>query len=109
MQTERVMYRGSARRPFSGHGALPGDPCPCCRRCRKGCPMANGAEHVDTRLAGVTFLLIGAGFLTVSMLAASIAVGYDFHGGAISDLGVIDATAALFNVLLVACGVLNAA
>lgn len=70
--------------------------------------MANRLEHADARLAGACFFLVGAGFLTVSMLAASIADGYDFHGGAISDLGVIDATAALFNVLLVVVGVLNA-
>jgi hypothetical membrane protein len=63
----------------------------------------------DARLAGSCFFLLGAGFLTITMLAASIAPGYDFHGGAISDLGVIDSTAALFNVLLVAIGLLNAA
>jgi hypothetical membrane protein len=62
----------------------------------------------SARIAGVSFFLLGAGFLTVTMLAASIAPGYDFHGGAISDLGVIDSTAALFNGLLVASGVLNA-
>lgn len=41
------------------------------------------------------------------MLAASIAPAYDFKGGAISDLGVIDETAPLFSSLLVAMGVLN--
>jgi hypothetical membrane protein len=59
--------------------------------------------------AGLMFVILGAAFLTVTMLAASIAPGYDFSGGAISDLGVIDETAILFNALLVAIGVLNAA
>lgn len=58
--------------------------------------------------AGIAFFIAGAGFLTVIMLAASIAPDYDFAGGAISDLGVIDATALLFNALLVVTGVLNA-
>jgi len=53
------------------------------------------------------FLALGASFLIVTMLAASIAPGYDFHGGAISDLGVIGETAMLFNVLLIAIGALN--
>ena len=58
--------------------------------------------------AGVMFVILGAAFLTVTMLAASIAPEYDFNGGAISDLGVIDETALLFNVLLVVTGLLNA-
>ena len=41
------------------------------------------------------------------MLAASIAPGYDFNAAAISDLGVITDTALLFNVSLLAVGVLN--
>jgi hypothetical membrane protein len=61
----------------------------------------------ETRLAGIAFFLVGAVFLTGTMLAASIAPGYDMHGGAISDLGVIGSTAALFNLLLVAVGILN--
>ncbi|HEU5202928.1 MAG TPA: DUF998 domain-containing protein [Candidatus Limnocylindrales bacterium] len=59
-------------------------------------------------IAGLLFVILGAAFLTVTMLAASIAPDYDFSGGAISDLGVIDETAVLFNVLLIATGVLNA-
>jgi hypothetical membrane protein len=59
-------------------------------------------------VAGMLFMVLGAAFLTVIMLAASIAPAYDFSGGAISDLGVIDETALLFNALLVATGVLNA-
>jgi hypothetical membrane protein len=62
----------------------------------------------DARLPGFLLLLVGAAFIIVTMLAASIAPGYDFHGGKISDLGVIDETALLFNVLLVAIGVGNA-
>jgi hypothetical membrane protein len=60
-------------------------------------------------VAGLLFIVIGAAFLTVTMLAASIAPAYDFSGGAISDLGVIDETALLFNALLVLIGALNAA
>jgi hypothetical membrane protein len=59
--------------------------------------------------AGMLLLVLGAAFLTVTMLAASIAPGYDFNGGAISDLGVIDQTAGLFNGLLVIVGALNIA
>jgi hypothetical membrane protein len=60
-------------------------------------------------IAGLLFVVLGAAFLTVTMLAASMAPGYDFGGGAISDLGVIGETALLFNALLVVSGVLNAA
>lgn len=63
----------------------------------------------DVRLPGVLFLTVGAAFLLVTMLAASIAPGYDFHGGKISDLGVIEETAVLFNALLIVIGVLNVA
>lgn len=65
------------------------------------------AAAADLTLAGLLFIVLGAAFLTVTMLAASIAPAYDFGGGAISDLGVIDQTALLFNVLLVVTGVLN--
>jgi hypothetical membrane protein len=50
---------------------------------------------------------MAAQFLTVIMLAASIAPGYDYAGGAISDLGVIPATAPLFNGSLAAVGILD--
>ena len=60
-----------------------------------------------TRLAGLIFFVLAAQFMTVIMLAASIAPAYDVAGGAISDLGTIPATALLFNVSLVAVGVLN--
>jgi len=65
------------------------------------------AERVDLWIPGVLLFFVGASFLIVTMLAASIAPGYDFGGGAISDLGVIDETAGLFNGLLVAIGALN--
>lgn len=45
--------------------------------------------------------------MTVIMLAASMAPGYDVAGGAISDLGVISETAILFNLSLIAVGALN--
>jgi hypothetical membrane protein len=68
----------------------------------------NAAAVGSLTTAGLMFVVLGAAFLTVTMLAASIAPGYDFSGGAISDLGVIGETAVLFNVLLVVTGVLNA-
>ena len=63
----------------------------------------------ERRVAGVLLFALSSAFLLVTMLAASIAPEYDFHGGAISDLGVIAETAALFNVLLVVMGALNLA
>ena len=59
------------------------------------------------RLTGVLLFTLAAQFMTVIMLGASIAPGYDVNGGAISDLGVIGETALLFNVSLVVVGVLN--
>jgi hypothetical membrane protein len=59
------------------------------------------------RSAGLTLFALAAAFLLVTMLAASIAPAYDFHAAAISDLGVIVETAALFNVLLIAIGLLD--
>ena len=78
-------------------------------------PAASGvrpaADMVGTslRLPGALLFILAAQFMTVIMLAASIATGYDLNGGAISDLGVISGTALLFNVSLVAVGVLNVA
>ena len=63
----------------------------------------------DLRLSGILFFLLATAFLSVTMLAASIAPDYDFHGAAISDLGVIDQTAMLFNSVLALIGVLNIA
>ena len=61
------------------------------------------------QLAGGAFLALGTAFITVTMLAASIAPRYDFNGGAISDLGTIPETATLFNGLLIVIGLLNIA
>ena len=63
----------------------------------------------DPRVPGVLVFIQAAQFMTVIMLAASMAPGYDVGGGAISDLGVIPETAALFNVSLILTGVLNLA
>jgi hypothetical membrane protein len=63
----------------------------------------------DRRLPGVLLFILAAQFMTVIMLAASIAPGYDFNAAAISDLGVIPATALLFNLSLIAVGFLNIA
>lgn len=59
------------------------------------------------RGAGVLLFALAAQFMTVIMLAASIAPAYDFNAAAISDLGVIDSTAMLFNGSLLAVAVLN--
>lgn len=45
--------------------------------------------------------------MTVMMLAAAMAPGYDFGAAAISDLGVISETALLFNISLAVVGGLN--
>lgn len=58
-------------------------------------------------LPGLLLFLLAAGFMTVIMVGASMAPGYDVQGGAISDLGVIGETAVLFNASLLAVGVLN--
>ena len=67
------------------------------------------AWWADPRLPGVLLFFLAALFMTVIMLAASIAPAYDYAGGAISDLGVITQTAWLFNVTLLAVGLLNVA
>jgi hypothetical membrane protein len=77
---------------------------PAVHRSRAGEAARDSGEVV----AGVLLFGLAAQFMTVIMLAASMAPGYDFHGGAISDLGVIAETALLFNASLVAVGVLNA-
>ena len=58
-------------------------------------------------LTGLVLFALAAQLMTVSVLAASIAPGSDFAGGAIGDLGVIGETAAVFNASLVAAGALN--
>lgn len=66
-----------------------------------------GIAYDNQRLAGGLFALLAAQFMTVIMLASAMAPGYDFNGAAISDLGVINETALLFNTSLVAVGLLN--
>ena len=72
-------------------------------------PVTMGARGRlgDPRLPGVVLFGEAALFMTVIMLATSMAPGYDAAGGAISDLGVIPGTATLFNVSLVIVGLLN--
>jgi hypothetical membrane protein len=64
-------------------------------------------EARDRRVAGLLFFALAAEFMTAIMLAAAMRPGYDFRGGAISDLGVFPETALLFNGSLVLVGVLN--
>lgn len=74
-------------------------------------PSMQGRSAVtqDGRLAGMLIFIQAAQFMTVIMVAASMAPGYDFGGGAISDLGVIPETAILFNASLLLTGLLNVA
>lgn len=74
-------------------------------------PIAASRVRADAslRLAGVLFFGLAALFLTVIMLGASIAPGYDIRAGAISDLGAIPETALLFNATLVLVGAANIA
>ena len=66
------------------------------------------AERVaDRRIPGILLVLLAGQFMTVIMLAASMAPGYDLNTAAISHLGVIPETALLFNASIVAVGVLN--
>ena len=69
--------------------------------------VRDNARTGDARTTGILLFLLAAQFMTVIMLAASMAPGYDVGGGAISDLGVIDETALLFNLSLIAVGSLN--
>jgi hypothetical membrane protein len=69
---------------------------------------ATSAWLADQRIPGVLFFVLAAGFMTVMMLAASMAPDYDIGAAAISDLGVIEETALLFDGSLVLVGLLNA-
>jgi hypothetical membrane protein len=69
--------------------------------------VRDDAHRSDARAPGVLLFVLAAGFMTVIMLGASMAPGYDVAGGAISDLGVIPETALLFNLSLIAVGVLD--
>jgi hypothetical membrane protein len=66
-----------------------------------------GTRFDNRTVAGVAFVALAAQFMTVIMLAAAMVPGYDFRGGAISDLGVFPETALLFNASLVLVGLLN--
>jgi hypothetical membrane protein len=68
---------------------------------------AREASREDLRLPGFLLFLLSAQFMTVIMLGASIAPGYQYSEAAISDLGVIGETALLFNSSLIAVGILN--
>lgn len=58
-------------------------------------------------IAGTLFFLLAAQFLTLLMFGEAMAPGYVVHDNAISDLGVIPETAALFTLSLVLVGALN--
>ncbi|WP_256301047.1 DUF998 domain-containing protein [Haloarchaeobius salinus] len=66
-------------------------------------------KYDDRTVAGLLLFVLGAGFMTAMMLAAALVPGYDFRGGAISDLGVSSESALLFNGSLLVVGVLNLA
>ena len=60
-------------------------------------------------IAGVLLFLLPVQFMTVLMAGAAMASGYSIYTNAISDLGVIAATAWLFNASLFVAGLLNIA
>lgn len=70
-------------------------------------PSIQGLTFDARKVAGVFFFALAAQFMTGIMLGAAMVPGYDFRGGAISDLGVFPETALLFNVSLVLVGVFN--
>ena len=70
-------------------------------------PLDHVLEGADARLPGLLFVILGAAFITGTMVLASIAPAYDMNGAAISDLGVIAQTAFWFNSLLVALAIVN--
>ncbi|MCK9297710.1 DUF998 domain-containing protein [Methanoculleus sp. YWC-01] len=58
-------------------------------------------------IAGLLLFLLPVQFMTALMAGAAIAPGYSISQNAISDLGVIGATAWLFNASLFIAGLLN--
>ncbi|MDD5420077.1 MAG: DUF998 domain-containing protein [Methanomicrobiaceae archaeon] len=60
-------------------------------------------------IAGILLFLLPVQFMTALMVGAAIAPGYSINQHAISDLGVIAATAWLFNSSLFIAGLLNIA
>lgn len=65
-----------------------------------------GTDSSQT-IAGVLLFLLPVQFLTALMAGAATAPGYSISRNAISDLGVLDATAWLFNSSLIIAGLLN--
>lgn len=61
----------------------------------------------DRTIAGLALFLLPSLFLTALMWGESMAPGYSIRDNAISDLGVINETAALFTLTLGAVGVLS--
>lgn len=59
-------------------------------------------------LAGVLFFLGSAQFITILMIGEAMAPGYSVYENAISDLGVIGATRAVFNTSVFVIGLLIA-
>jgi hypothetical membrane protein len=59
------------------------------------------------RLAGVFLFALAAQFMIVIMFGAAMAPDYNFNEAAISDLGVIGATATMFNASLIVVGAFN--
>ncbi len=58
-------------------------------------------------VAGILFFVLSAQFLLFLMIGESMAPGYSMHDNAISDLGVIQETAAIFTASMVIVGLLN--
>ena len=69
--------------------------------------QSRAAARPGLRLAGVLLFILAALFMTMLMVATSLAPGFDVRGGAISDLGTFPETATLFNLSLIAIGSLN--
>jgi len=70
---------------------------------------ARASARAGLALPGILLFALAAQFMTVIMLAASMVPGYDMAGAAISDLGTYPETALLFNMSLIAAGLLNVA
>lgn len=73
----------------------------------EGVVSVRGLTVESRKFAGLIFFALAAQFMTVIMLAAAMAPGYDFGAAAISDLGVLPETALLFNGSLILVGLLN--
>ena len=68
-----------------------------------------GSDLRGRTFAGLLLLLSGSVFLIGVMLAETMAPGYSMNADAISDLGTIDGSSAVFNITLVLTSVLAAA